>query len=44
MEPVADRLSALLGRPVRSLPDCIGPAVQAAVEGMEPGTAVMLEN
>ncbi|MCE2404337.1 MAG: phosphoglycerate kinase [Dehalococcoidia bacterium] len=44
MAPVADRLSGLLGRPVRSLPDCIGPAVRAAVEGMEPGTAVMLEN
>ena len=44
MAPVAERLSALLGRPVRSLPDCIGPAVETAVAAMEPGAAVMLEN
>ena len=44
MAPVADRLSVLLGRAVRSLPDCIGPAVESTVEAMEPGTAVMLEN
>ena len=44
MAPVAERLSALLGRPVRSLPDCVGAAVETAVAAMEPGAAVMLEN
>ena len=44
MAPVAERLSALLGRPVPSLSHCIGPEVEAAVEAMTPGTVVMLEN
>lgn len=44
MDPVADQLSALLGRPVRKLCDCVGPEVEAAVAAMSPGDVVLLEN
>ena len=44
MGPVARRLSRLLGRPVRTLDDCVGPEVRAAVEEMAPGEVILLEN
>ncbi|HID87994.1 MAG TPA: phosphoglycerate kinase [Anaerolineae bacterium] len=44
MDPVARRLSQLLGQPVRKLDDCVGPEVRAAVEGMSPGEVILLEN
>jgi phosphoglycerate kinase len=44
MDPVAARLSELLGRPVRKLDDCVGPAVSSAVRAMRPGDVVLLEN
>jgi len=44
MSPIAARLSELLGRPVRTLDDCVGPAVQQAVATMKPGDVVLLEN
>ena len=44
MAPVAERLSLLLSRPVKSLEDCIGPEVDAAVARMSPGDIIMLEN
>lgn len=44
MAPVAERLSALLGRPVKALDDCIGPAVEKAVSEMQAGDVVLLEN
>ena len=44
MAPVADRLSALMGLPVKSLGDCIGADVEAAVSAMTPGEIIMLEN
>lgn len=44
LRPAADRLSGLLGREVKFLPDCIGPEVEAAVAGMKPGDVVLLEN
>ncbi len=44
MDPVAARLSELLGRPVRKLDDCVGPEVEAAVQAMQPGEVVLLEN
>ncbi|HYM71278.1 MAG TPA: phosphoglycerate kinase [bacterium] len=44
MDPVAVRLGELLGRPVRKLDDCVGPAVAAAVAAMRPGDVVLLEN
>ena len=42
--PVAERLSALLGRPVIALRDCVGPDVEAAIAGMGDGDVAMLEN
>lgn len=44
MDPVASRLGELLGRPVRKLDDCVGPAVESAVRAMRPGDVVLLEN
>jgi len=42
--PLAQRLSELMGRPVRHLDDCVGPAVEAAVKAMRDGEIVLLEN
>lgn len=44
LRPVAERLSELLGVPVRLLPDSIGPEVEAACKALQPGQVVMLEN
>ncbi|MEA3459521.1 MAG: phosphoglycerate kinase [Chloroflexota bacterium] len=44
MDPVAERLSELLGRPVGKLDDCIGDEVKAAVAEMRPGDVILLEN
>ncbi len=44
LTPVGERLGTLLGRPVPVLPDCVGPAVEAAVARMGSGQVVLLEN
>ena len=44
LAPVGDRLAVLLGHPVKNLPDCVGPVVEAAVAAMRPGDIVLLEN
>lgn len=44
MDPVAHRLSELLGKKVVKLNDCVGPEVVAYVSGMSPGSVVLLEN
>ncbi|MGB9804681.1 phosphoglycerate kinase, partial [Desulfofundulus sp.] len=44
MDPVARRLSELLGRPVVKVNDCIGEEVKQAIAGMRPGDVVLLEN
>ena len=44
MDPVAAKLGELLGRPVKKLDDCVGPAVEAAVKAMKPGDVTVLEN
>lgn len=44
LAPVGEHLSGLLGRPVRTLPDCVGPEVEEAVRAMQPGEIVLLEN
>ena len=44
MAPVATCLMRLLGRAVAFTPDCIGPSVTAAVEQMEAGDVLLLEN
>ncbi|MEC9124556.1 MAG: phosphoglycerate kinase [Candidatus Thermoplasmatota archaeon] len=40
----ADRLSQLLGRPVKFVPDVCGPSATAAIESMQPGDVLMLDN
>jgi len=42
--PVAEHLSTLLEQQVRSVPVCVGPEAQAAVDALEPGEIVVLEN
>ena len=44
LKPVAVELEKLLGRPVRFLDDCVGPAIEAACAKLAPGTVVLLEN
>ncbi len=44
MDPVAERLSELLDRPVKKLDDCIGPEVEQTAEALAPGDVVLLEN
>src|SRR6266481_3969374 len=42
LKPVAERLAALLGRPVAMAPDCVGPQVEAMLP--KPGEVLLLEN
>jgi phosphoglycerate kinase len=44
LQPVAIRLAELLQRPVRFVPDCVGPAVAQAVAALKPGDVTLLEN
>lgn len=44
LEPVALRLSELLGRSVPLLTDSVGPQVEARCAAMQPGEVVLLEN
>lgn len=44
MDPVARRLSDLLGKPVKKLDAIVGSDVEAAVNAMEPGDVILLEN
>ena len=42
--PVARRLAELLGRPVPTSSDCVGPTAEERVGGLPPGGVLMLEN
>ncbi|MCY4028710.1 MAG: phosphoglycerate kinase [Acidobacteria bacterium] len=42
--PVAERLSELLGRPVRFAPDCVGEPARQAIAEAGPGGITLLEN
>jgi len=44
LAPAAKRLSALLGKEVPFVPDCVGEIAEKAVEAMRPGDVVLLEN
>jgi len=46
LKPVADALPKLLGRPVKFLDDCVGPAVEAACAAgtVQNGEVILLEN
>lgn len=44
LKPVVERLQALLGKDVALAPDCVGPEVKQAVERLQPGDVLLLEN
>ncbi len=44
LDPVAARLEALLGRPVKKLDDCVGDEVKTAIEKGVPADLFLLEN
>ena len=44
LQPVADRLGELLGKPVKMAPDVVGDEVQAMAEALAPGGILLLEN
>jgi len=44
MDPVAERLSSLLGRPVRKVDGCVEPEVAEKARGLRPGDVMLLEN
>lgn len=44
LAPCAARMQELLGRAVQFAPDCIGPAAEAAVQKLEDGQVLLLEN
>lgn len=44
MAPVAQRLSELLGRPVETAEESVGPAVEAKAKALQPGQVLLLEN
>jgi phosphoglycerate kinase len=44
LKPVAERLGALLERPVPLAPDCVGEAVEGLTRALKPGHTLLLEN
>lgn len=44
MAPVADRLTEVLGKPVATVDECVGPAAEAAAERLAGGDVLLLEN
>ena len=44
LKPVSEKLSELLGKPVKFLSNCVGPEVEAACASLQPGEVVLLEN
>ncbi len=44
LKPVSKKLEELLGKPVKFLPDSVGPEIEAACAALKPGEVVLLEN
>ena len=44
MKPVAEALSRLIGKPVRTVSDCVGPEAEAAASQLKSGEILLLEN
>lgn len=44
LKPAAERLSELLGKPVKMAPDCIGEATVSMAKALQPGEILMCEN
>src|ERR1700759_2701740 len=44
LKPIVEPLSKVLGLPVAFAPDCIGPKAREAVNALQPGDVLLLEN
>jgi phosphoglycerate kinase len=44
LAPAAARLAEVIGQPVPLAPDCVGPAADEAIAGLQDGQCLMLEN
>ena len=44
MQPTAEHLSKLLGKPVAFSEECVGPVAEAAARALKPGEVLVLEN
>lgn len=44
MQPVGESLSALLGRPVATASECVGPEIERLAGSLKPGDVLLLEN
>jgi phosphoglycerate kinase len=44
LKPVAQRLAKLLGKPVQTADDCVGPKAEAAAAALKDGEVLLLEN
>ncbi len=44
LAPVQKRLSEFLGKPIKMVPDCVGPEVTKAASGLKGGEVLLLEN
>jgi phosphoglycerate kinase len=44
LAPVASRLGEILGMTVKLAPDCVGPSAEAAIDAMNDGDVLLLEN
>ncbi len=44
LKAASEALSALLGKPVKMAPDCVGAEVEKMAQEMKPGDVIMLEN
>ena len=44
LEPIAQRLSQLIGKPVKMAPDCVGPDIERLAADLKDGELLMLEN
>ena len=44
LRPVAERLAALLGRPIPLAPDCVGPETETRARALQSGEILLLEN
>ena len=44
LRPAAEKLAALLGKPVAFAPDCVGPEVKAMADALQAGDVLLLEN
>ena len=44
LQPIATRLSELLGKPVIFLSDCVGPEIEQRVKALKPDEVALLEN